>query len=136
MDISKDLYGNIGYISASSAPVMGTGVNADQGTGSGGSNSGSGSGAGGSGSGAGDSNPGPGSGPGVANTRFVLVDSKYHVSDPTGVAARGYINPITGRPYPTSQPYFSNLASSLEHQLEVSGRATSSLTNTHYGHVD
>ena len=46
---------------------------------------------------------------------FDQVRNKYTIYDPTGVRQRGYINPATGQPYPSSQPYLKNLASALNH---------------------
>lgn len=37
------------------------------------------------------------------------ITKKYIISDPTGVRERGYVDPATGQPYPSSQPYLGNL---------------------------
>lgn len=38
----------------------------------------------------------------------------YMIVDPTNVANRGYLNPATGRPYPSSQPYARHLSNAME----------------------
>ena len=48
---------------------------------------------------------------------FDALTDKYIINDPTGIRARGYVNPATGQPYPSSQPYLGNLARALEHYL-------------------
>lgn len=46
-----------------------------------------------------------------AETKFYVdpITKKYIISDPTGVRERGYVDPATGQPYPSSQPYLGNL---------------------------
>jgi hypothetical protein len=51
---------------------------------------------------------------GSAGNKFSFVDGKYVINDPSNVRGRGFINLSTGIPYPSSQPYFSNLAHAIE----------------------
>lgn len=44
----------------------------------------------------------------------------YHISDPTNIAKRGYINPATGYPYSTSQPFASFLSKAMADCFEHS----------------
>ena len=45
---------------------------------------------------------------------FVMVDGLFKINDPTGVADRGYIDPSTGKPYATSQPYCRNYSLTMK----------------------
>jgi ubiquinol-cytochrome c reductase cytochrome b subunit len=57
---------------------------------------------------------------------FDQVRSRYIINDPTRVRPRGYIDPATGQPYPSSQPYLRNLASALSHS-----RSSASIRGEH-----
>jgi hypothetical protein len=57
------------------------------------------------------------SGPG-----FSLYEGVWTIQDPTGVGARGYLDPLTGRPYLGScQPYAKNLSKAMEYVVEGGG---------------
>jgi hypothetical protein len=90
--------------------------------------------------GPGGAGPGPGAGagaaPGAGAPPFNVQGNRYNIMDPSGVAARGYIDPTTGLPYQSSQPYLRNWADALQHQLHISGQSTSSLTSDKYGLVE
>lgn len=51
-----------------------------------------------------------------------VIPAHYAIYDPTRIAARGYIDPTTGHPFLTSQPYAGNLSDALEHQAQRVGR--------------
>ena len=44
--------------------------------------------------------------------------NKYIISDPTGVRERGYVDPATGQPYPSSQPYLGNLLEAFKDDIK------------------
>ena len=67
---------------------------------------------------------------------FNIQNGRYNVADPTGMSHRGYINPQTGLPYATSQPYLSNILATLEYEVNLHGGPTLSLQNTKWGNVE
>lgn len=69
-------------------------------------------------------------GPQGGGAPFNPRGGRYNVYDPTGMSNRGYIDPRTGHPYPTSQPFLGNILAVLQHESNVQGRTTVSLQNT------
>jgi hypothetical protein len=69
--------------------------------------------------------------PGPANGYvYNAITNVYDIHDPTNIAARGFVNPNTNMPYPTSQPYIGNLAKALEHDNACNHpNPTSSISN-------
>lgn len=49
----------------------------------------------------------------------------YVIADPFGQGTRGYIDPNTRLPYPSSQPYARNLADEMERRLDRPPRSQS-----------
>lgn len=45
----------------------------------------------------------------------------HNVADPLMQGIRGYINPATGLPYPSSQPYAGNLAAAMQAEAQQHG---------------
>jgi hypothetical protein len=58
---------------------------------------------------------------------FNIIGGRYIITDPNGVSPRGYINPQSGMPYATSQPYLSNLLAALENEVRLHGGSTVTL---------
>ncbi len=67
---------------------------------------------------------------------FRLINNRYTIADPTGVANRGFINPQNGMPYPNLQPYLSNLLAALENQAHLHGGPTVALHSNRWGAVE
>jgi hypothetical protein len=65
--------------------------------------------------------------PGVQNNGFTMQNNAYNIHDPTNIGVRGYIDPATGRPYPSSQPYAGNLSRAMQRDAEIHGNPTVSL---------
>jgi hypothetical protein len=70
------------------------------------------------------------------NASFNIINGRYIITDPTGVAPRGYIDPQTRRPYATAQPYLSNLLAALENDVRLHGGSTVTLHSSRWGHVE
>jgi hypothetical protein len=67
---------------------------------------------------------------------FNIIGGRYIITDPNGVSPRGYINPQSGMPYATSQPYLSNLLAALENEVRLHGGSTVTLHSSNWGHVE
>jgi hypothetical protein len=68
---------------------------------------------------------------------FAINAGRYNVADPTGMSHRGYINPATGQPWPTSQPYARNILAALDHQQATHiSRNSPSLNSTMWNNVE
>jgi hypothetical protein len=61
----------------------------------------------------------------------------FHVSDPTGVGAGGYIDPATNQPRQVSfQPYANNLARAMAEQINEARRNGNNHDYMSFGHFD
>jgi hypothetical protein len=56
-----------------------------------------------------------------------VLHGLFRVYDPTGIEGRGYIDPATGRPYPSSQPYAKNFSKALAYTVRSSNGAAISI---------
>lgn len=48
------------------------------------------------------------------------------IQDPLQQSERGYLNPVTGRPFQSSQPYARNLARAMQNYADQEGQTTTS----------
>src|SRR5450432_4133939 len=55
---------------------------------------------------------------------FTYQNGSYTIRDPQNIGARGYINPQTGLPYPSSQPYAKNLSEAMKDAANRHGNPT------------
>ena len=58
---------------------------------------------------------------------FSIINGVYTIHDPTNVGGRGYLDPNTGQPYPTSQPYARHLADAMDRNMRLSDLSTGRL---------
>lgn len=77
----------------------------------------------------------------MPSNNIILCDSFtyngqiYTIYDPTDVTdpnGTGYINPLTGRPYFSCQPFSKNLAA-MQHDLNLTGKSTFSFADHKFG---
>jgi len=80
-------------------------------------------------------NPVPGHPNPVPGQQNHLQPGFYHVPDPLGQGTRGYINPATNRPYPTSQPYARNLSARM--LADANRQSSPTITfSSNFGHQE
>lgn len=63
---------------------------------------------------------------------FRIVNDTYIIDDPTQVATRGYLDPVTMAPYASCQPYARNLSNAMTHSVG-GGNTTAQMFTARYG---
>lgn len=96
-------------------------------------NAGGGGGAGGNASGSNSIPVNPAPAPNPASDRaWTFMNGVFNINDPTGIAARGFLNPATGLPYPSYQPYASRFADAMQRSVDNSGIQTQHINDSVY----
>lgn len=60
----------------------------------------------------------------IQTPAYNKVSGRYNINDPTNIGPRGYIDPRTGDPYPTCQPFAKHLAEAMRDELKCEKKTT------------